>query len=136
LKVLGPVVGFLISDVLDERIDVTGTDRERSVTVLPVKRRKVRALILQPQRRFALEFLDQVGDRSRSPELTENMNMVRNPTDAQHWAVEQFAHTAQHAMTFVANGHVVEKWLALFRGENDMQVNLRERLRHGMAPTR
>src|ERR1700677_4181064 len=74
------MVLFLIGDVAAQQLHMTGANRERPVTTLPIEIHKGGRFCLEPLGRVSLQLLDQVGHRNGSTQPAENMDVVRCPT--------------------------------------------------------
>jgi hypothetical protein len=115
LKRFLSVMRFLILDIFDEPLNMTWTDGEGTVTRLPVEVAETRRPVFDPDRRRSIDLFDEIGDGRLSPKSAEDVNMVGDAADAQHWAVESSASATKKTVHLVAKRHVSEKRLSILR---------------------
>jgi len=59
------------------------------------------------------------------------MNVIFNAADDQRGAIEVFANAGHVGVRAFAERFVAMEWLAIFRGEHDVEVDLDKGLPHG-----
>jgi hypothetical protein len=109
-------------------------NREASIPGLPVKGGCPFRLLFHPFGRFALEFPDQDSDLNRFAQTAEDMYVVFYPTDSYRWTFQVSASANQIGVQSTPERFVGQQRLAVFGRENQVQVNLSQRLRHDAAP--
>jgi hypothetical protein len=127
LKTPLAVVRLLFVDVIDQRADVGGADREQPVPALP---REVRScLLLHPNGRTGLDLRDNLRRRSRRSQPHGEMHMVGNSTNPKAFTIQLSGRTGKIS---VQNGTdlVVDQRCTLFRREHDMHQVETQRLWH------
>ena len=60
--------------------------------------------------------------------------MIFNAADNQRWGIKIFARPCQVCMCFGSQGFIFQKGLSIFRGKDDVQIDLGEGLRNGESP--
>src|SRR5262245_32204083 len=125
---------FLVGDVAAEVANMARADGERAVAVLPMEVSQGGALGLQPLGRIALQFAHEVGDGEFAPEAAEDVNVVRDAADDERGRVEVAANPSEIGVRLGENGCGLEERLAVLGGEDEVEVDLSERLRHGAGP--
>ena len=89
---------------------------------------------LDPLRRLFLETLDEICDRDRPSEATEDMDVVLDSSDDQGRRIQISTGTYQVGMQFIPKRPVAQEWNAVFRREHDVHVDFGKGLRHGSRP--
>ena len=117
---------FLIGDVLFQRFDVSGTDGERTVTVLPVKVGEVWAFLFAPFRGLPFQFADQHGHGVGAREAAEDVNVIRDAADDDGGGIEILTGAGEIGVQLGTHGRIGQKRLPIFRGVDEVQIDLRE----------
>ena len=130
------VVLLLIRNVPRQGVNMAGADGENSVTCLPPEIGQVRALLLDPFRGFFFEIADKIGNGNIPAESTKNVNVIFDAASLHGMTIEIPADPHKISMQGVAQRSIFEKGGAVLRGEYEMQLDFRERLRHVRARIR
>jgi hypothetical protein len=131
LKRLRPVMLLLILDVLLQAFHVRWAHRERTVSTLPLKCLKFRRVRLQPLRRIALEFANQVSHGDCLANLTENVHVVFDTAHNDRRRVLLSTYPGEVCVEGLPSFFVLKKRLSVVGRKHDVKMNLRERLSHG-----
>lgn len=129
LKRLLAVMYLLGIDVVDQRTQVRWPYRERAVTSLPRELRQIRRLGLKPFRRRGLQQFHQVSDVCRSRQTNRDVNMVRNSPDTIAFTFGIAGDCSKICVKRRTHGSI-ENRVSIFRTEDHMDQNKRERLGH------
>ena len=70
------MVLFLVTDVLHQGLEMARADRKRGIARLSFEVAERWRFLLGPLSRLAIEFLDQVGNRSRPSQMTGDVDMI------------------------------------------------------------
>src|SRR5262249_26349900 len=127
------VVFLLILDIPNQRIHMRWADRKRTVAGLPVKTLQLRLVLLNPLRTIPLDFSNQRRQVNRTTKTSQDMHMVGHTANDDSRTFLLSADPGQIGVSRFPKGAVPEEGLAFLRGKDDVDVNLRERLRHGPA---
>src|SRR4051812_3582537 len=90
-------------------------------------------VFMNPLRALPLGLADQCREVDRPTETYQEMNMVGDAADDDGLAFSSLADPGQIGMSLLPKGVVAQVGLAISRGEDDVDVNLCERLRHSPA---
>lgn len=134
LKPFDSMVFHLPLNIRDQRGNVAGTDRKGSVPALPLKLVHSTTVFFDPLGCVAFQISNQIGNRDGSAKSTENVNVVFDSTDFDRGTpcpVEYANHVGKHP---VPQCGIFQERSPILGGENDVQVNLSEGLRHRRKP--
>ena len=125
LKANLPVVFCLTLEIRLQRRSMGWTDREDSIAALPVERSVAPSTQLQPLGGTGFDVLDHFCRRARPGMGNEQMDVIRDRPSLQQSAVEVIDDAANVSMKFDMY-EVVQDWLTVLRGKDQMHENLRE----------
>ena len=100
------------------------------VAPLPFKIRVSGPLLFKPAVGNAFYLLHPFRLCDRATETAEHMDVVLHPADDERRTFQRFGNAAKLLMKVVADGLVAQEWAAFFGGENEMDVNGGQGLRH------
>lgn len=109
--------------------------RKRAVTALPKKMRELRPACSQPIVGALFYLPDDITQRFRPGHYEQQMCVVRFGIDFDGRATESFERPA-HVGVEVGANVIRQNALPIFRGENQVDVNSGEGLRHGLRLSR
>src|ERR1700722_20792163 len=115
---------FLPCNVIANHFNMGWTDRECTVTVLPMKICQFKRFRFDPKGRRSFQFLDKICQRNRSPKPAKQMDMISDTADSQHGAISSIAYSAEIMVQFIANGMILQERTAFLGRKNDVQVDL------------
>ena len=95
LKRFRPMMLRLVSHILNHRIRIRLAHRKCPVSGLPVKRRKLRPLLLHPHRAGAFQLFDPLRQRDRTIHPCQDMNMIRHTTNGDSRTLQGRRNAAQ-----------------------------------------
>jgi len=75
-KIHLPVMFLLIFDIFDQHIFFTHGMRERAVTLLPMTKSREHVVLLDPFCTAGFDRFDQIGQRNRRMNRSQNMDVV------------------------------------------------------------
>lgn len=130
LKRFRAVMFLLIADVLLQTFQMRRTHRKSPVSSLPLECLKLWRQLLQPLRRIAFGFTNKVCHRDRPAELTKNVNVVFRAAHDDRWRILLATCSHKIRVQCLANVLVLQKRFPFASRENNVQVNLGERLSH------
>ena len=87
LKGLGPVVFFLVVDVLNHGIEIAGADGEGAIAALPGELGKIRGTFFQPLRRGCFQLADQIGNGDGAGKADRKVDVILYAADAVTFAI-------------------------------------------------
>lgn len=87
LKGHGPMVFFLVVDVLNHGIEIAGTDGEGAIVALPGKLGKIRGTLFQTHRGGYFQFADQFGNRDGAGKADRKVDVILYAADAVAFAI-------------------------------------------------
>jgi hypothetical protein len=102
-----------------------------AVALLPMEVVQCRSFQFDPVRTITFQIANQTRDIVRLGQPAKNMNMVGDAANQQGWRILVFADAREVSKHAGTEFGVNEKWLTVFCGEDDMCVDLHERLGHG-----
>jgi len=120
----------LIRNVRLQISNMPRTDGKRPISCLPMKACHVGVLGLYPGRRITLQFAHQLRDRRLFSKPAQNVDVVFRAANDQRRRILISADAGEIGMCSLAQVGINQKWLAALRREDDVNVNLRERLAH------
>ena len=109
-------------------------DRERAVPQLPTKLIQPSTVLFHPLRGVAFEVPNQIGQGTRFRQSTESMHMVLDTADLQGGTPESLKGSRHVGIQFLAKLRVAKKGSTVFGREDNVQVNLGQRLRNDCEP--
>jgi len=140
LEVEPAVVLRLARDVASHLLALRLAHRKRAIARLPLKRLARAVLCLRPQRGRSVQLLDPVGKGDRTGLASKKMDMVLNTSHDNGWTIEPRRDLGQITVHSFTSLLVTEQRATPFGGEDNVDENVRERLRHrgtaGMPGTR
>ena len=93
-------------------------------------------MFLQPEIRGSFHLLDPVGLGDGPPKPRKNVDMILYAADSERSAFQFLGNTAHVGMQRGAQIEVAQKRAAILGRKHRVQINGRERLRHGVSPVR
>lgn len=124
---------FLSFDILTHGFHQGRTHGKRSVSGLPREFSDFGKPLPHPQVGGALEFLHQFGLRNPAIQLEQNMNMIGHSTHQHRRAVQSVGDAAKHGVGFATNVLFREKGKPVLGRKDDVQMDARQGLRHGVG---
>jgi hypothetical protein len=120
------MVLFLISDVFYQDRQMRRANGESAIAVLPIERVHISELRLYPSRRTFLQFGDQLGHTKILGEAAQDVDMVFDAPHDERGAILIITNAFQVNVHPLTDEWVFKKWAPIFRGEYDVEVNLRQ----------
>src|SRR5262245_28848074 len=134
LKRLLAMMLFLVCDVILEHRHVRRTYRKGAIAGLPIERMQMGRLFFHRFGRFALQFAHENGDRFLAAKRTEDVRVIFNSADDQGGRAACLAGSGEVGVAVGAESFVDKERLSSFGGEDEVKIDLGERLRHGGDP--
>lgn len=106
-------------------------DRKASISGLPMKLAKQSPALLNPAGGNALHFLDEVSNAEGARQGREKMDMIRYTADLNGQTIQRLGTATEVGMNLCTKGGVLESGLTIFAGEDGVDNDTGERLRHG-----
>jgi hypothetical protein len=128
-KIHSSMVLRLPINVINQLIQIRRPNRKRPVPALPCEPSQRRRLSFQPFRRGCLKLLYQVRDIRLARQSNRKMDVVGNATNPITFAVGIADNCRQIGVKIRAH-NVIDHRRAIFRTENHMDKQIRERLCH------
>ena len=126
-----PVMLLLPGDVGLDRLDTGLANRKRAIAVLPIERREFRAFGFDPFGRALLEFFDDIRDGLSASQAKQDVDMICGAVTGAHRRLEVSQDAgvvlSQFRFDFGAN-----QWFAVLGAKDEMHIDGREGLRHGV----
>jgi hypothetical protein len=129
LKRPGPVMRFLIVDVLHESAQLRLSKGEDTVTALPCESSEVFSLIAEPVVRSRFQVLDQVALRYCAGKSQGQMHIVRDATDTVSLATHVASYRRKVRVKVRSHGWVNPRFTML-RAKDDVDNDETQRLCH------
>ena len=136
LKLFGSVVFLLARNVCSQRNDVAGADGEGGIATLPLKVVHAATVLFDPLRSVAFQVSKQVGDGHCATKVAQNVNVILDTPDLDRGTVRPFEYADHVGIKPSSQGRIFQERTPILGRENNVQVNLREGLRHGEQPLR
>ncbi len=121
----------LLSNVRLHLINLREADREHSIAALPAEIPQRFILLLDPERRTALELFDHLGWLTSTCQTGQKVNMVGYPTDNDGLAAQMIKNAAKIAVHLFAKLLVAQEWPSLLCREDRVNEDFGQRLCHG-----
>lgn len=116
--------------IIDHAIKIRLADREGPVACLPVQRPRLIGRFPCPFGTFRFDVIDEFVDGDRPGDTTYQVNMI-NPSARTLRKTVQFLNVmTQNSKYLLSKLIILQKRLAVFGAENDVQPNLGQRLWH------
>jgi hypothetical protein len=103
---------------------------ENSITMLPMKFAIFFTPFMHPDRGNPLQFFHPVGNRVRPRKSRQKMNVILDSADTERRTLQGLGHPAKVLVQSLTERCVTQEWGAVFRGEDQMQVDSSQRLWH------
>ena len=110
---------LLIFDVFNQRIFFAHGMRERAITFLPMTELREHVVLLDPFCAAGLYGLDQIRQRNRRMNRSQNVNVVFHAIQPEQMAIVVFDNPPDVAKQIFA-ARFIKHTLAVFRRENDV----------------
>ena len=123
------VVFFLRCNISLYVLPMGWADGADAVTTLPVELVEVGSKRFNELRRFTFKLFDKILCRVNAPHVEQDMNVICNATNDN----ERRSHVTQRRREIAVNAVadvILQEWKPIPRAENQMRVQLRQRLRH------
>jgi hypothetical protein len=130
LKAGRTVMPLLLRNIFDDFFHVRPADRKRAVAALPMEVRQSAPLRLEPFRRTGLHFLHDFCQREILRQSKQGMNVVARASDYKRRGVLLVENRREVGVKIFPHGRQ-QHWFAMFRTEDQVNVELRKGLRHG-----
>ena len=131
LIIQAAVVFLLAVDVVDDVVAFGLAHGKDAVAGLPMEVAQGRVFGFEPFGRAYFELLDEVGDRGGARELAQDVDVIFDAVDGETRTIERFEDGDGIGVELVADRWVVQKGMAMFRGEDDVNQDVCEGLGHG-----
>ena len=82
--------------------------------------------------RAGFEILDQFGERDLSGETAKHVDMICHSSDLKRSAVQSSLGSGQIGVCLQSDFRRLQKWTSIFGGENDVDQDQGEGLRHAI----
>ena len=129
LKIHPSMMLHLPVDITNQSAQIRRPNRKCAVSSLPCKPRQSRRLSLHPFRRGGLKLLYQLRDIRLARQTNRKMNVIGNTTNPITFALGIANNRSQIGIK-VRTHNVVDQFSPIFRTENYMNKQIRERLGH------
>lgn len=130
LESLGPMVFYLVVDVLNHGIEIAGPDGEGAIAALPGKLGKIRGTLFQPLRGGCFQFADQIGNGDGAGKADREMDVILYAADAVAFAIPMPGDSSEIGVKIGTHIRVKEGHSVLC-AEDEVDQSKVERLRHG-----
>ena len=130
LEGLGPMVFFLVVDVLNHGIEIAGTNGEGAIAALPGKLGKIRGTLFQPLRRRCFQLADQIGNGDGAGKADRKVDVILYAADAVAFAIPMPGDSSEIGVK-IGTHLRVEEGHSVFCAKDDVDQSKVERLRHG-----
>lgn len=132
LKCFFAVVFLLVRNVLADGGSVGFTDGKGTITCLPRKANKFISLCFNPFGRGFFDLFHRLADRYGAGKFKKHVNMILHGVDEHRIAAQVLEHGGHVGVQRISHS-IGDEVLAVLGAEDKMDIETRERLRHGIG---